>query len=81
MELGFGFTTIVIIIFGIYLLSSIKILAEYERGVIFRLGRLLPEAKGPGLIFVFAPLDRMVRIRCVRRLSKCHRRTSLPATT
>ena len=62
MELGFGFTTIVIIIFGIYLLSSIKILAEYERGVIFRLGRLLPEAKGPGLIFVFAPLDRMVRI-------------------
>jgi len=62
MELGFGFTTIVIIILGIYLLSSIKILAEYERGVIFRLGRLLPEAKGPGLIFVFAPLDRMVRI-------------------
>jgi regulator of protease activity HflC (stomatin/prohibitin superfamily) len=62
MELGFGFTTIVIIIFALYLLSSIKILAEYERGVIFRLGRLLPEAKGPGLIFVFAPLDRMVRI-------------------
>ncbi|MHB0972370.1 MAG: slipin family protein [Thermoanaerobaculia bacterium] len=46
----------------IYLLSSIKILAEYERGVIFRLGRLLPEAKGPGLIFVFAPIDRLVRI-------------------
>ena len=62
MELGFGFTTIVIIIVALYLLSSIKILAEYERGVIFRLGRLLPEAKGPGLIFVFAPLDRMVRI-------------------
>ena len=56
MELGFGFTTIVIIIVGLYLLSSIKILAEYERGVIFRLGRLLPQAKGPGLIFVFAPL-------------------------
>src|SRR6202046_1206580 len=62
MELGFGFTTIVIIIAGIYLLSSIKILAEYERGVIFRLGRLLDTAKGPGIIFVFAPLDRMVRI-------------------
>jgi regulator of protease activity HflC (stomatin/prohibitin superfamily) len=46
----------------LYLLSSIKILAEYERGVIFRLGRLLPEAKGPGVIFVFAPLDRMVRV-------------------
>jgi regulator of protease activity HflC (stomatin/prohibitin superfamily) len=53
---------IVIIIFGIYLLSSIKILPEYERGVIFRLGRLLPEAKGPGIFLVFAPIDRMVRI-------------------
>jgi regulator of protease activity HflC (stomatin/prohibitin superfamily) len=45
-----------------YLLSSIKILAEYERGVIFRLGRLLPQAKGPGLIFVFRPFDRMARV-------------------
>src|SRR5437660_5035138 len=62
MEIGFGFSTIVIIIVILYLLSSIKILAEYERGVIFRLGRLLPEAKGPGIILVFAPVDRMVRI-------------------
>ncbi|MFI5073087.1 MAG: slipin family protein, partial [Terriglobales bacterium] len=62
MELGFGFTTIVIIIVILYILSSIKILAEYERGVIFRLGRLLPDAKGPGIILVFAPVDRMVRI-------------------
>src|SRR3954469_2200395 len=46
----------------VYLISSINILAEYERGVIFRLGRLLPEAKGPGLILVFAPIDRIVRI-------------------
>ena len=53
---------VVVLIIVLYLLSSIKILAEYERGVIFRLGRLLPEAKGPGLIFVFAPLDRMVRV-------------------
>jgi regulator of protease activity HflC (stomatin/prohibitin superfamily) len=53
---------VLIVIIGFYLISSIKILAEYERGVIFRLGRLLPEAKGPGLILVFAPLDRMVRI-------------------
>jgi regulator of protease activity HflC (stomatin/prohibitin superfamily) len=53
---------LIIFIVGIYLLSSIKILAEYERGVIFRLGRLLPQAKGPGIILVFAPLDRMVRI-------------------
>jgi regulator of protease activity HflC (stomatin/prohibitin superfamily) len=53
---------VVILIIVLYLLSSIKILAEYERGVIFRLGRLLPEAKGPGIILVFAPLDRMVRV-------------------
>jgi regulator of protease activity HflC (stomatin/prohibitin superfamily) len=52
----------VIFIVVIYLVSSIKILAEYERGVIFRLGRLLPQAKGPGVVLVFAPLDRMVRI-------------------
>jgi regulator of protease activity HflC (stomatin/prohibitin superfamily) len=50
------------IVLGLYLLSSIKILREYERGVIFRLGRLLPAAKGPGIILVFAPVDRMVRI-------------------
>jgi regulator of protease activity HflC (stomatin/prohibitin superfamily) len=46
----------------IYLLNSIKILREYERAVIFRLGRALPEPKGPGLIFVFRPLDQFVRI-------------------
>jgi len=53
---------LLILIIGMYLISSIKILAEYERGVIFRLGRLLLHAKGPGIILVFAPLDRMVRI-------------------
>lgn len=47
---------------GIYLMSSIKILAEYERGVIFRLGRVLDQPKGPGVILVFAPIDRMVRV-------------------
>ncbi|MCK4646340.1 MAG: slipin family protein [Candidatus Aminicenantes bacterium] len=45
-----------------YLLNSIKILREYERGVIFRLGRVLAKPKGPGLIFVFPPIDRMVRV-------------------
>src|SRR5437868_5945549 len=62
MEIGFGFGTVVAVIFVIYLLSSIKILAEYERGVIFRLGRLLPAAKGPGVILVFTPIDRIVRV-------------------
>src|SRR5262245_49420971 len=46
----------------LYVISSIKILAEYERGVIFRLGKLLPGAKGPGVILVFAPIDRMVKV-------------------
>ena len=53
---------IVVGIIVLYLLNSIKILREYERGVIFRLGRLLPQPKGPGLIFVFSPIDRIVRI-------------------
>ena len=51
-----------ILIVVIYLMRSIKILAEYERGVIFRLGRVLKEPKGPGVILVFTPIDRMVRI-------------------
>src|SRR5579884_4098657 len=46
----------------LYLLSSIKVLTEYERGVIFRLGRLLDQAKGPGIVLVFAPVDRIVRV-------------------
>jgi regulator of protease activity HflC (stomatin/prohibitin superfamily) len=46
----------------LYLLNSIKILREYERGVIFRLGRALPSPKGPGIILVFRPIDQMVRI-------------------
>jgi regulator of protease activity HflC (stomatin/prohibitin superfamily) len=55
-------TIIFVAVVVIYLLSSIKILREYERAVIFRLGRLLPQPKGPGVILVFAPLDRMVRV-------------------
>jgi regulator of protease activity HflC (stomatin/prohibitin superfamily) len=53
---------LIIIIIVLYLMSSIKILAEYERGVIFRLGRVLSRAKGPGVILVFKPIDRMVRV-------------------
>ena len=55
-------TLIIFAIVVIYLLSSIKILREYERGVIFRLGRLLSQPKGPGVILVFAPVDRIVRV-------------------
>src|SRR5678815_4089982 len=53
---------IVVVIVMLYLVSSIKILAEYERGVIFRLGKLLPHPKGPGVILVFRPIDRIVRL-------------------
>lgn len=56
-----GVFLIFLIIIAFYLISSVKILAEYERGVIFRLGRVLREPKGPGIILVFAPLDRMAR--------------------
>lgn len=53
---------IIVALVVLYLMNSIKILKEYERGVIFRLGRVLKRPKGPGLIFVFSPIDRMVRV-------------------
>lgn len=56
------FPVVVVALIVLYLLNAIKILREYERGVIFRLGRVLTKPKGPGLIFVFPPIDRMVRV-------------------
>src|SRR5256885_15621922 len=53
---------IALFIVVLYVISSIKILAEYERAVVFRLGKLLPRPKGPGVILVFSPIDRMVRV-------------------
>ncbi len=53
---------VVIGIFVLYLISSIKVLNEYERAVVFRLGKVLVRPKGPGVILVFAPIDRMVRV-------------------
>ena len=50
------------VIFFVWLANSLHVLREYERGVIFRLGRLLAEPKGPGLIWVLWPIDRIVRI-------------------
>src|SRR5213596_1375836 len=57
MTLLFGVGIVIL-----YFWSTINIIKEYERAVIFRLGRLLPEAKGPGLIWVFWPVDKMVRV-------------------
>ena len=72
------FPIIVAAIVVLYLLNCIKILKEYERGVIFRLGRVLSKPKGPGLIFVFAPIDRMVRISLRLIVMDIPPRTSSP---
>jgi regulator of protease activity HflC (stomatin/prohibitin superfamily) len=55
-------TLLITLIVVLYLVTSIQILAEYERGVIFRLGKLLSQPKGPGVVLVFRPIDRIVRI-------------------
>jgi regulator of protease activity HflC (stomatin/prohibitin superfamily) len=57
MPLLFGLAVVLL-----YCWSTINILREYERGVVFRLGRLLPEAKGPGLVFIWWPVYKMVRV-------------------
>ena len=53
---------IILILALLYLFNTIQVLSEYERGVIFRLGKLLAHVKGPGIILVFRPIDRIVRI-------------------
>jgi len=55
-------TLVFLVLLVIYVISSIQILNEYERAVVFRLGKLLPQAKGPGVVLVFRPIDRIVRI-------------------
>ena len=52
----------VLLIVLFFLFASVKVAREYERGVIFRLGRLLPEPKGPGLFILIPIVDRMVRV-------------------
>jgi regulator of protease activity HflC (stomatin/prohibitin superfamily) len=53
---------VVIVILLLYILNSIKILKEYERAVVFRLGRVRHDASGPGVILVFRPIDQIVRV-------------------
>src|SRR3954451_17120791 len=53
---------IVVFLVVIYAIAAIKVLREYERGIVFRLGRLFPQPKGPGLIFLIPVVDRMVRV-------------------
>lgn len=58
----YQYVGIFLAIVALYFLSCIRILFEYQRGVVFRLGRALPAPKGPGLILIFWPIDRMVRV-------------------
>ena len=51
-----------LVLLVLYVISSIQILNEYERAVVFRLGKLLPHPKGPGVVLVFRPIDRYVRM-------------------
>jgi regulator of protease activity HflC (stomatin/prohibitin superfamily) len=60
MSLSPGLIAAVVVL--LYLISCIYILNEYERGVIFRLGKLLSRPKGPGIIFVFRPIDTIVKV-------------------
>ncbi|HEY9433696.1 MAG TPA: slipin family protein, partial [Blastocatellia bacterium] len=54
--------SIALLFLFVYFISALNVVPEYERGVIFRLGRLLPKAKGPGVVFAFWPIDRIVRV-------------------
>jgi regulator of protease activity HflC (stomatin/prohibitin superfamily) len=54
--------SICVALVALYFLSCIRILYEYQRGVVFRFGRVLQQPKGPGLILVFWPIDQMVRV-------------------
>ena len=61
MSVALAVIGIVVVILFILLASSVRVLREYERGVIFRLGRLIAQ-KGPGLIFLIPIIDKMVRV-------------------
>jgi regulator of protease activity HflC (stomatin/prohibitin superfamily) len=62
MELLSGGFIFIVVLVAMFLFVSVKVLNEYERGVIFRLGKLLAQPKGPGVVLVFRPIDRIVRI-------------------
>src|SRR5213075_81897 len=53
---------ILVLLLVLFLISAIKVAREYERGIVFRLGRLLPEPKGPGLFILIPIVDRMVKV-------------------
>ncbi len=62
MAAGLIILAVILFFVVLFLISAIKVAREYERGIIFRLGRLLPEPKGPGLFLLIPVVDRMVRV-------------------
>ena len=60
--MGLAVVGVIVVVILIIMAASIRIVQEYERGVIFRLGRVLPGAKGPGLFFLIPIVDRMVKV-------------------
>src|SRR5882762_6561753 len=62
MAAGFVALAVVVFLLILFLISAIKVAREYERGIIFRLGRLFPDPKGPGLFLLIPIVDRMVRV-------------------
>jgi regulator of protease activity HflC (stomatin/prohibitin superfamily) len=57
-----GATGIFLAFVILYFISCVRFIFEYERGVVFRLGRILPQAKGPGVILIFWPIDNLIKI-------------------
>ena len=53
---------VVVVLLLLFLMAAVKVLREYERGIVFRLGRLLPEPKGPGLFILIPIVDRMIKV-------------------
>jgi regulator of protease activity HflC (stomatin/prohibitin superfamily) len=62
MTVALGILAVVVFIVVLFAISAIKVAREYERGIVFRLGRLLPEPKGPGLFLLIPIVDRMVKV-------------------
>src|SRR3954451_4241911 len=62
MEVGIAVLAAVLILFVLVVSASVRVLREYERGVVFRLGRLLGEPKGPGLFLLIPIVDKMVKV-------------------
>ena len=62
MSVALIIIAILVFLVVLFLFSAIKVAREYERGIIFRLGRLLPQPKGPGLFLLIPVVDRMVKV-------------------